>query len=160
MIRPCHYQDFNAIYEIINEAAMAYSGYIPDDCYRQPYMSHQELHAEIEAGVLFWGWEDSGLLLGIMGIQKVQDVTLIRHAYVKANKQGKGIGGSLLSYLVTNASGNLLVGTWTAAQWAIGLYERYGFVKSSLTETELYLGKYWTISEQQKAASIVLVKRS
>ncbi len=158
MIRQCNYEDLDIIHEIINDAAKAYLGRIPDDCYHQPYMDFIALRSEVEAGVQFWGWEDSGILQGIMGVQNIQDVILIRHAYVRTFSQGKGIGGSLLNYLLERIRGRVLVGTWAAAYWAIALYERYGFKMAMSQEKDLLLEKYWTISERQKETSVVLMQ--
>src|SRR5690348_2958835 len=99
MIRPCADADFAAIESIVNEAAEAYRGVIPADCWHEPYMPAAALAAEIAAGVEFWGWEEAGALAGVMGIQPVRDVTLIRHAYVRTAHQGRGIGGALLDFL-------------------------------------------------------------
>jgi GNAT superfamily N-acetyltransferase len=112
MIRRCIPNDFTAIHAIINEAAEAYRGAIPCDCWHEPYMTTSALEAEISAGVEFWGWEESGPLAGIMGIQNVRDVTLIRHAYARTAYQGRGIGGALLDFLAARTTAPLLVGTW------------------------------------------------
>ena len=95
MIRPCRPDEFGAILEIINDAAQAYHGVIPEDRWHEPYMSPAELKEQIEKGVVFWGMELDGKLAGVMGIQPVQDVTLIRHAYVRTVFRNQGIGGSL-----------------------------------------------------------------
>src|SRR2546428_8120260 len=119
MIRRCRNDDIPVIHGIINDAAEAYRGVIPADCWHEPYMPRDELLAEMAAGVQFWGWEDSGALIAIMGIQTVRDATLIRHAYVLSVNQSRGIGAALLAALVQQSSGKLLVGTWAAAEWAI-----------------------------------------
>jgi N-acetylglutamate synthase-like GNAT family acetyltransferase len=143
MVRKCNTADLKAIIEIINEAAQAYQGVIPDDCFHRPYMALKELGSELDSGVDFWGWEESGELTGVMGLQNVRDVTLIRHAYVKAASQGRGIGSTL-------------VGTWAAADWAIRLYQRHGFILTDNAEKDTLLDKYWTISARQKETSVVL----
>ena len=158
MIRPCNKDDLDSIYNIINDAAVAYQGNIPNDCFHKPYMKLTALKAEIDAGVVFWGWEESGILQGIMGIQHVQDVFLIRHAYVAPNSQGKGIGSALLNFLLHQISGRILVGTWAAANWAVTLYERHGFKMIDLAEKDFLLEKYWTISQRQKETSVVLLQ--
>ena len=158
MIRQCNNADQEIIHKIINEAATAYRGNIPDDCYHEPYMELTDLQSEVDAGVVFWGREEAGVLTGVMGIQKVQDVMLIRHAYVRTGSQGKGIGGALLNYLLGQVKGRILVGTWAAAYWAIGLYERHGFIMTTPTEKDLLLDKYWTISPRQKDTSVVLLQ--
>ena len=126
MIRPCTIADFDSIYAIVNEAAEAYRGVIPADCWHEPYMSQRELRHEIESGVQFWGYEEDRQLLGVMGIQAVQDVTLIRHAYVRTARRGQGIGGQLLAELRTQTTRPILIGTWAAATWAIQFYEKHG----------------------------------
>lgn len=156
MIRPCQPEDFEGMWEIINAAAQAYKGVIPEDCWRDPYMPKEELTYEIGAGINFWGYEEKGALVGIMGMQEVQDVSLIRHAYVQPNKQKKGIGGKLLSFLKRQTARPLLVGTWAAATWAIKFYEKHGFSLTSPIETEKLLRKYWHIPEKQIKASVVL----
>ncbi len=157
MIRPCAAADFPAIEAIINEAAQVYRGTIPADCWHEPYMTASALQSEIAAGVNFWGWEESGNLIGVMGIQHVRDVTLIRHAYVQTAHQGHGIGAKLLAYLADQATGPLLVGTWADAHWAIRFYERHGFRLLSPAEKDKLLPRYWTIPPRQVETSVVLV---
>jgi len=156
MIRRCIDADIPVIDAIINEAARAYRDVIPVDCWHEPYMSRPELLAEIAAGVNFWGWEDSGSLIGVMGIQKVHDATLIRHAYVRPARQSRGIGSALLKSLVNQANGQLLVGTWTAAEWAIRFYQRHGFRLVPAEDKDRLLGTYWNISQRQQETSVVL----
>lgn len=156
MIRRCSDADAPAIEVIVNEAARAYRGAIPDDCLHDPYMPRPELLAEIAAGVQFWGWEESGLLVGVMGIQKVADATLIRHAYVLSSCQSRGIGGALLDALVAESTGTLLVGTWADARWAISFYERHGFCLVPAAEKNRLLDTYWNIPERQRETSVVL----
>ena len=158
MIRRCAETDVDAMDAIINEAARAYRGVIPDDCWHEPYMKRSELLAEIAAGVDFWGWEESGRLIGVMGIQKVRDATLVRHAYVEPGGQGRGIGAALLDALAARAVGPLLVGTWADAGWAIRFYERHGFHRVSSEEKDRLLRAYWTIPDRQREASVVLVR--
>lgn len=159
MIRKCLEGDFGAMYKIINDAARAYRGEIPSDCYKEPYMSKEELRREIADGVEFWGYEQDGGLLGIMGIQDVGDVTLIRHAYVRTEKRNQGIGSALLAHLRKLADRPLLVGTWAAAFWAIGFYEKHGFRLVSPEEKDRLLKTYWFIPERQVETSVVLVER-
>jgi GNAT superfamily N-acetyltransferase len=156
MIRRCADVDFPVIEAIINEAAQAYHGIIPPDCWHEPYMTASALHAEIGAGVDFWGWEESDTLMGVMGVQPVRDVTLIRHAYVRTAHQGHGIGGALLTFFAGQATGPLLVGTWAAAEWAIRFYQRHGFRLASPAEKDRLLTTYWNIPSRQKETSVVL----
>jgi len=157
MIRPCKDADVPLIEAIINEAARAYEGVIPADCWHEPYMSGAELLTEIATGVRFLGWEDSGALIGVMGIQKVCDATLIRHAYVLSAHQSRGIGGALLGALVRQSSGQLLVGTWAAAEWAILFYQRHGFRLVTTQEKDRLISAYWNISQRQRETSVVLM---
>lgn len=156
MIRWCTDADIPAMDSIVNEAASAYHGVIPADCWHEPYMPRQELLAEVAAGVTFLGWQDAGSLIGIMGIQKVRDATLIRHAYVRSAHQSRGIGGKLLQALIHQASGSLLVGTWAAAEWAIRFYERHGFRLVPADEKDRLLNAYWNIPRRQQETSVVL----
>lgn len=123
-------------------------------------MTEEALAKEIAGGVVFWGWDSSGDLLGVMGIQQVRDVTLIRHAYVLSSSQGSGIGSALLNHLVSRATGPLLVGTWAAATWAIRLYQKHGFELVSPAEKDRLLDTYWTISPRQRDTSVVLTFRA
>jgi N-acetylglutamate synthase-like GNAT family acetyltransferase len=159
MIRPCIDADFDAIYAIVNEAAEAYRGVIPADRWHEPYMSNDELRHEIESGVRFWGYEEDGELVGVMGIQHVQDVTLIRHAYVRTAKRGQGIGGKLLAELRKTAARPILIGTWAAAAWAIRFYEKHGFKLVTPEEKDRLLKTYWSIPERQVETSVVLVEK-
>lgn len=155
-MRQCSEADFEAIYEIINEAAKAYRGIIPEDRWHEPYMPREELRQEVEAGVAFWGYEKAGRLLGVMGIQPVRDVTLIRHAYVRPAQQNQGIGGDLLAALRSQTDGPILIGTWAAATWAIRFYEKHGFRQVSPQEKDRLLREYWSIPERQVETSVVL----
>ena len=157
MIRPCIEKDFDALYTVINDAAIAYKGVIPPDCWHEPYMSMDYLRHELDSGVKFWGYEQNKDLAGVMGIQEVQDVTLIRHAYVRTRYRNTGIGGKLLSYLTTLTSRPVLIGTWAAAVWAIRFYEKHGFRLVMPEEKDRLLKKYWSISERQIETSLVLV---
>ncbi|MEE9548878.1 MAG: GNAT family N-acetyltransferase [Candidatus Binatia bacterium] len=156
MIRLCDKSEFEQIYTIINEAARAYQGVISADRLKEPYMSSDELRLEIDRGVEFWGFEEDGNLVGVMGIQHVQDVTLIRHAYVRSVKQNKGIGGSLLSSLRQKTTHPILVGTWSDAVWAIRFYKRHGFRMVSQEEKDRLLKKYWSVPDRQIETSVVL----
>jgi len=156
MIRPVQPEDFEAMWEIINAAAQAYKGVIPEDCWQDPYMSKEELAHEIKAGVNFWGYEEDRKLIGIMGLQEVQDVALIRHAYVQPKRQNKGVGGRLLIFLKNKTARPLLVGTWAAATWAIKFYEKHGFFLVKEEEKEGLLRKYWHVPQRQIEASVVL----
>jgi len=155
-IRRCNQEDFEEIYEIINDAAQAYKGVIPPDCWKEPYMSREELQREIESGIDFWGYEEGGRLIGVMGIQHVRDVTLIRHSYVRTAKRRQGIGGRLLSHLRGQTTRPILIGTWADATWAIRFYEKNGFRLVPLGEKDRLLRKYWSIPERQIETSVVL----
>jgi GNAT superfamily N-acetyltransferase len=155
-IRPTRADEREAILAIVNAAAEAYRGVIPVDRWHEPYMPSDELDAEIAAGIVFWGYEEDGELLGIMGVQLVRDVDLIRHAYVLPESQGRGIGGALLEHLLASATRRTLVGTWAAAQWAIRFYRGHGFERVSPERKDALLKQYWTIPERQIEASVVL----
>lgn len=156
MIRRCDNSDFEIIYEIINDSAQAYKGVIPTDLWEEPYMSKDELRHEIGEGVLFWGYEESGKLVGVMGIQHVQDVALIRHSYIRTMNRNKGIGSKLVSYLSKQTARPILIGTWADAVWAIRFYEKHGFRLATQEEKNRLLKKYWSISQRQIEASVVL----
>jgi N-acetylglutamate synthase-like GNAT family acetyltransferase len=159
MIRRCTEADFDAILAIVNEAARAYDGVIPADRYHEPYMPAGELRGEIDAGVEFWAWEEDGALLGVMGIQEVKDVTLIRHAYVRTADQQRGIGAGLLASLRAQTTRPLLIGTWADAAWAIRFYEKHGFELTSAEQKAALLRRYWSVPERQIEASVVLAER-
>jgi GNAT superfamily N-acetyltransferase len=157
MIRRCENRDFDQLWTIINDGAEAYKGIIPEDRWREPYMSRQELQHEIEDGVAFWGFEEHGELAGVMGLQQVRDVTLIRHAYVRTSSQKKGIGAQLLSHLQELTQDPVLIGTWADAQWAIRFYQRHGFQMVTPEMKNRLLKQYWDIPERQVETSVVLV---
>lgn len=156
MIRRCDGRDFELIWTIINDGAQAYKGIIPADRWAEPYMPQEKLRHEIDAGVVFWGFAENGTLSGVMGLQEVQDVTLIRHAYVLTSRQRRGIGGSLLRHLLALANSPVLIGTWADAEWAIHFYEKNGFRLVSTEEKNRLLKKYWTIPQRQIETSVVL----
>ncbi|MCW4000052.1 MAG: GNAT family N-acetyltransferase [Candidatus Bathyarchaeota archaeon] len=157
MIRRLLAEDFQAIYNIIDDASEAYRGKIPLDCWKTPYMPAEELQGEIDSGVKFYGYLDGGVLVAVMGIQEVGDVTLIRHAYTLTSHQRRGIGEKLLSYLLDLAqTRRILVGTWTDAIWAIGFYQKHGFRLLGREETNKLLRTYWNIPWRQIETSVVL----
>ena len=157
-VRLCRDDERDAILAIVNAAAEAYRGVIPADRWRDPYMSAEELDGEIAAGVAFWGYEAGGELLGIMGIQPLGEVDLIRHAYVAPASQRRGVGGALLEHLMGSARRRVLVGTWAAAHWAVGFYRRHGFEQVSPEAKDHLLKTYWSIPERQIETSVVLAK--
>ncbi len=156
MIRRCTDEDFESIWSIVNDGAEAYRNVIPADCWTEPYMSRDELRREIDDGVAFWAYEENGAVTGVMGIQYVNDVTLIRHAYVRAAGQGQGIGGRLLTHLRPLARGPVLIGTWAAATWAIRFYEKHGFRVVTPEQKERLLRRYWNVPDRQIETSVVL----
>ena len=157
MIRPCTDSDVPSIFAIVNDAAQAYKGVIPSDRWHEPYMPMEELKEEIAAGVKFWGYEDGGQLIGVMGMQPVKDVMLIRHAYVRTGMRNRGIGGKLMVHLLVQADRKILVGTWKAASWAVKFYQKHGFQLVSEEEKDRLLKTYWNIPERQIETSVVLV---
>ena len=156
MIRACGSGDLDAIFTIINDAAQAYRGVIPDDCWHVPYMSREELDAEIADGVGFWGLERDGALAGVMGIQDRDDVALIRHAYVRSSDRRQGIGSGLLEHLERHTEKPILIGTWAAAAWAIRFYEKHGYRLVTPQEKNLLLARYWRVPARQVETSVVL----
>jgi len=149
--------DTSKILNIINDASLKYKGVIPDDCWHQPYMSELELIGDFSDGVRMYGYHHNNTLIGVIGIQKVKDVTLIRHAYTLTSFQGKGTGSALLEYLLKkNQNSRLLVGTWRNAAWAIRFYEKFGFILHAKEQSTLLLKKYWKIPSKQIKNSVVL----
>ena len=149
--------DISKILNIINDASIKYKGVIPDDCWKEPYMSEQELIDEFSDGVRIYGYNHNNELIGVIGIQEVKDVVLIRHAYTLSFYQGKGAGSALLEYLLKkNLNSRLLVGTWKDATWAIRFYEKFGFILHTKEEKTLLLKKYWKIPSKQIENSVVL----
>lgn len=156
MIVKCNQKDFNDIYEIINDASIAYKGIIPEDRWHEPYMPELELKNQITDGVEFWGYKEGQQLIGVMGIQYKGEVTLIRHAYVRTSERSKGIGGLLLKHLNSIAITPVLIGTWMDAKWAISFYLKNGFRLLERQEIDILLPKYWTIPTRQVETSVVL----
>lgn len=155
-VRACRDDERASILAIVNAAAEAYRGVIPSDRWHDPYMSGEELASELAAGVLFWGYEDDGRLIGVMGFQHRGEVELIRHAYVLPDSQRSGIGGALLRHLRDLSARRMLVGTWAAADWAIRFYQRHGFVLVSAAAKVTLLKTYWTVPDRQIETSVVL----
>lgn len=156
MLRALNADDLEAILTVVNDGAQAYCGVIPEDCWHEPYMPREELLADLDAGVRFWGLEKEGQLAGVMGRQELPGVTLIRHAYVLRDFQRQGIGGRLLAQLLQGLNPPVLVGTWAAAWWAVRFYESHGFRLVSHEEKERLLRAHWTISDRQVETSVVL----
>jgi GNAT superfamily N-acetyltransferase len=159
-IRECRDDEQDAILTIINAAAAAYRGVIPADCWHEPYMPPSEFEHEVRAGVRFWGFEVDGGLVGVIGIQAVRDVDLIRHAYVRPDRQRSGVGGSLLQHVRGLSTRRMLVGTWAAAEWAIRFYRRHGFELVSPERRGGLLKAYWAIPARQVETSVVLANPS
>ncbi len=157
-VRRCRDDERAAILRIVNLGAEAYRGVIPTDRWREPYMPATELDEEMAAGVAFWGYESDGELLGVMGIQVVRDVALIRHAYVVPGRQRGGVGSALLDHLSGLSKQRLLVGTWGAAEWAIDFYRRHGFELVTPEQKTVLLQSYWSIPDRQIETSVVLAK--
>ena len=155
-IRPCRDDERPAVLAIVNAAAEAYRGVIPADRWHEPYMEAAELDAQVAAGVAFWGYEEDDDLVGVMGIQAVGDVDLIRHAYVMPGRQRGGVGSALLAHLRGFGDRPMLVGTWAAADWAIRFYERHGFELVSPERKTVLLRTYWSIPDRQIETSVVL----
>jgi N-acetylglutamate synthase-like GNAT family acetyltransferase len=155
-VRRCRKDERSVILEIINAAAEAYRGIIPADRWHDPYMSLPELDSEISAGVAFWAYDNDGEVIGVMGIQPVRDVDLIRHAYVRPGNQRRGIGAALISHIRSMSSRQMLVGTWAAATWAIAFYQQHGFEVVPADQKTALLKSYWTIPERQIETSVVL----
>lgn len=156
MIRPCTIADLDAMLAVINDASRVYRDVIPPDRWKSPYMTADELRHEMDEGVRFWGYEDRGVLIAIMGVQDVIDVTLIRHAYVATSRRRSGIGGFLLKELLLKTDMPVLIGTWAAAEWAIRFYEKHGFRTVSMELKDMLLKKYWDIPARQVETSVVL----
>jgi GNAT superfamily N-acetyltransferase len=155
-IRRCGEQDLATMLAIVNAAAEAYRGVIPADRWHEPYMPEAQLRQEIAAGVEFCGLETADGLVGVMGVQPVRDVDLIRHAYVRPDHQRHGVGAELIEHLRRHSTRPMLVGTWAAARWAIAFYERRGFVLATPERAAALLRTYWTIPERQIETSVVL----
>ncbi len=154
MIKKLSSKDSSIIYEVINKAARAYRGVIPEDCYHEPYMPAQELRREM-AGMTFFGWHEGSNIVGAIGFQRVKDFTLVRHVYVLLEYQRKGIGTKLLSYVKQmTKTKHLLVGTWADAVWAIQFYQKHGF--KLMPEKDELLRKYWNVPQRQIETSVVL----
>ena len=156
MISICEQNDFIEIHEIINDGARAYRGIIPADRWHDPYMTEGELRQQMEQGVQFWKYIEDGTIAGVMGIQLKQDVTLIRHAYVRTSKRNQGIGSKLLEQLNSLTVMPVLIGTWAAADWAIRFYNKHGFRLLPEEDKDKLLIKYWSIPDRQRETSVVL----
>ncbi len=154
MIRACDDEDLQLVYEIINDAASAYKGAIPNDCWHEPYMAMHKLRREA-AEMTFYGLEESDGLAGIIGYQPLRDVTLVRHLYVQPGRQRRGVGSALLRHVIgLTETPRLLVGMWSDAAWAIRFYERHGF--TLLPDGDRLLRTYWAIPDRQRQASLVM----
>ena len=156
MIERCKTSQLGDIYAVINDAAVAYRGVIPADRWHEPYMPMEDLRREIDAGVAFWGFFQGKELIGVMGLQPVADVELIRHAYTRTSAQSRGAGSALIARIKQEARVPLLVGTWKAAVWAIRFYEGHGFRVVTDEEKNALLRRYWSIPERQVEESVVL----
>ena len=157
MIREYKKNEVHKILEVINDASLKYKGVIPDNCWHEPYIPEQELIGEISDGVHMFGYNHNNKLISVIGVQEVKDVILIRHAYTLTSYQGKGIGSTLLEYLLNkNQNSRLLVGTWRKAEWAIRFYKKFNFIIQSKNQSAILLKKYWKIASKQINNSVVL----
>jgi len=156
IIRKCGAADFGAMLDVVNDAAQAYCGVIDADCWKDPYMSPEELRHEVEDGVEFWAYEEEGRVTGIMGLQEKPEVTLIRHAYVRTEMRSRGIGSKLLCHLERKAGKPVLIGTWKAAVWAVSFYQKHGYRLVTPGEKDRLLRKYWDIPDRQIETSVVM----
>lgn len=159
MIRQCTHQDFETMLSIINDAANAYRGIIPVDCWKEPYMPRKELQEEIDDKVVFYGYMIGSEMIGLMGIQDKGTVTLMRHAYVRTHRHRQGIGSQLLVYLQQRTTKPILIGTWADAGWAIRFYEKHGYRRVTAAEKDRLLKTYWSIPSRQVETSVVLADR-
>jgi len=160
MIKDCVESDLDDMQVVINNGAEVYRGIIPADRWHEPYMGRDELNNEIAAGVVFRGWfDETAGLLGVMGAQPVLDVLLIRHAYIKSDRQRDGLGSALIGDLLATADRTVLVGTWAAAVWAVEFYQKHGFDLTTTSEKDRLLRRYWCIPERQIETSVVLMKQ-
>ncbi len=150
--------DTDAMLEIINDGATAYRGVIPADRYHEPYMPRDDLLNEIASGVVFWVLETDGGVTGVMGIQEVQDVTLIRHAYVRTAGRRGGVGSALLAHLLAQTDRPILIGTWKSAVWAVDFYRKHGFEPVPDDQIAPLLRRYWSIPDRQIETSVVLAQ--
>ncbi len=159
MIREYKKTDASKILYIINDASLKYKGVIPDNCWNEPYMSEQELINEFNDGVRIYAYHHNNAPIGVIGVQEMKDVILIRHAYTLSSYQGKGVGSALLEYLLKkNKNSRLLVGTWKNATWAIQFYRKFDFILQTKKQSSLLLKKYWNIPTKQIKNSVVLEK--
>ncbi len=159
MIKEYKQNNTSEILNIINNASLKYKSIIPNDCWKEPYMSEQELLDEFSDGVRMHGYHQNNKLIGVIGVQKVKDVILVRHAYTLSSYQNRGAGSALIEYLLKkNHNTRLLVGTWKDATWAIQFYQKFGFILHTKEETTLLLKKYWKIPTKQIENSVVLEK--
>jgi len=157
LIREYKKNEVHKILEVINDASLKYKGVIPDNCWHEPYIPEQELIGEISDGVHMFGYNHNNKLICVIGVQEVKDVILIRHAYTLTSYQGKGIGSTLLDYLLKkNQKSRLLVGTWQKAEWAIRFYKKFDFIIHSKNQSAILLKKYWKIASKQINNSVVL----
>jgi N-acetylglutamate synthase-like GNAT family acetyltransferase len=156
MIQKCVSENFREVFEVINDGASAYKGIIPQDRWHEPYMTEEELLAQVNQGVEFWVYTDNNRITGVMGMQAKEDVTLIRHAYVRTPDRNKGIGSRLLTHLLAMTHAPVLIGTWAAAHWAIDFYKKHGFRLLPGEEKDRLLRKYWNIPDRQIETSVVL----
>ena len=122
-------------------------------------MPAEQLERDVAAGVQFWGCVDEGgELAGVMGLQPVSDVDLVRHAYVRPDQQGRGVGGRLLAHIEGLSSRRILIGTWADATWAVRFYEGRDYTLVPRDAAARLLRRYWTISPRQVETSVVLAK--
>ena len=149
-------ENFSEVFDVINDGARAYKGIIPQDRWHEPYMTEEELLAQVNEGVEFWLYTDDNMIKGVMGIQPREKVTLIRHAYVRTSARNKGIGSRLLTHLLAKITTPVLIGTWTDARWAIDFYKKHGFRLLPAEEKNRLLRKYWNIPGRQIETSVVL----
>jgi GNAT superfamily N-acetyltransferase len=158
LIRECGDADFDEILDVVNDGAAAYKGVVPDDRWHEPYMTADELRRDMDDGVRFWGCEEQGRLIAVMGLQDRTETVLIRHAYVRTVRRRQGLGTQLLRHLEGGRDRPILIGTWEAAVWAVAYYEQAGYVLLPPDAKTRLLKRFWRIPERQVETSVVLAK--
>ncbi|MFQ5520618.1 MAG: GNAT family N-acetyltransferase [Candidatus Methylomirabilia bacterium] len=156
-IRPLTLLDRDQALVVINEAARWYREFLPAHEYHDPEMTAAQWEAEARR-MTWYGAFVAEALVGVMGLEHVRDVALLRHAYILPEHQRLGIASRLREHLEGQVLGvrRLIVGTYSGNYKARRALEKAGYRLSA--DSESVLRAYYAIPEDRLESSVTYEK--